>query len=321
MTLSLKKLLIGLIISGVFIYVSLRGVDFNALLKGLEEANYSFVAPSILLLILLTALRSLRWGVILSPLKKVDQKTLFPITCIGYMAIVLIPMRIGEVVRPLLLSNKNKEVPLMSGLGTVVVERVLDALVLAAVLLAVIAVLPLPGWAVTSGIVVLGISLIIVAFMVLVMSKTNIKILPARLNTKLKGWLRSLADGFKITADPRRFSYILLLTVLTWITSAAVIYFLFPAYKLELPPVAALAVLSLTGLGIMLPAAPGFVGNIDYACILALSFFGVPKQDALVFAVIYHVLSIGITVILGLVFLPFESISLQKIKSIQNILH
>lgn len=52
------------------------------------------------------ALRSYRWGVILQPMEKIDQLTLFSVTSVGFLAIVAIPARIGELARPFLISKK-----------------------------------------------------------------------------------------------------------------------------------------------------------------------------------------------------------------------
>jgi uncharacterized membrane protein YbhN (UPF0104 family) len=51
------------------------------------------------------------------------------------------------------------------------------------------------------------------------------------------------------------------------------------------------------------------VGNWHYACILALTLFGLEKADALSFAILYHALSVGIVLVLGLAFLPFNRFS------------
>jgi len=47
---------------------------------------------------------------------------------------------------------------------------------------------------------------------------------------------------------------------------------------------------------------------------LGLSIFGVPRTDALSFAIIYHAISIGIVVILGLAFLPFNRFSVADLR-------
>lgn len=323
---SVQKFLIGLIISGIFIYLSLRGIDFSNILRGLKTVRYGFIFPSLLLFFLLQVLRSLRWGIILSPMAKVNQKALFPVTCIGYLAITLVPMRFGEIVRPYLISIK-KEIPLSSSLATVLVERVLDVLTLVAILFSVLMVLPLPDWVFNSGVVFLGIVLSSVAIMGLFVLKTDdslrffnpiFKLFPNRLNTKMNSLLRTFIEGFMVISDLKKIGYILFLTLLIWGASGLAIYMLFSFYNFQIPLVGAFVVLTMTALGIILPTAPGFLGNFQFACILALSFFGIPKTDAFAFSMVYYIFGIGINIILGLVFLPFEKISLREIKSHRN---
>jgi hypothetical protein len=71
-------------------------------------------------------------------------------------------------------------------------------------------------------------------------------------------------------------------------------------------------------LGITIPTAPGFVGNWHFFCILGLSLFGIPKTDALTYAIVLHFLSIGIIVVLGLIFLPFNKFSFSDIRQKLN---
>jgi uncharacterized membrane protein YbhN (UPF0104 family) len=62
----------------------------------------------------------------------------------------------------------------------------------------------------------------------------------------------------------------------------------------------------------MLPAAPGFVGTYHYACVFGLTFFGIPKPEALSYAITLHFLQLIPIVILGLSFLPYQKISLPR---------
>lgn len=324
---TIVKLLIGLIISAIFIYFTIYDVDFSNIPKGFERARYDFLFPSLLLLLSLPVLRSMRWGAILSPLVKVDLKTLFPVTCIGFMAITLIPMRAGEIVRPSLISIK-KQIPLSSTVATVLVERVIDILALVTILFLILVVLPLPAWVFASGAVFLGISLLLVVIMALFVVKTEestkffspvFKLLPVKLNARINSLIRTFIDGFKVISDPKKIVYILFLTLLIWGVSGLAIYTLFFFYNFQIPLVGAFAVMTLTGLGISLPSVSGFLGNFQFACILALSLFNIPKTDALAFSMVYYMLAIiGVNVILGLAFLPFEKISFQEIKSFRN---
>ncbi|MDD5711517.1 MAG: hypothetical protein PHY31_02030, partial [Smithellaceae bacterium] len=58
----------------------------------------------------------------------------------------------------------------------------------------------------------------------------------------------------------------------------------------------------------------GYIGNWHYACILGLSLFGIPKAEALGFAIAYHFLSITIIITLGLLFLPGNKFPLTGIQ-------
>jgi len=66
--------------------------------------------------------------------------------------------------------------------------------------------------------------------------------------------------------------------------------------------------------GISLPTAPGFVGNWQFGCILALSICGTNKSDALAFSMVYYLLAMSTTILLGLSFLPSTSISIKNIR-------
>jgi hypothetical protein len=80
-----------------------------------------------------------------------------------------------------------------------------------------------------------------------------------------------------------------------------------------LSPAAAYTVLIITALGVTLPTAPGFVGNYHYSCVLALTLFGIPKNDALTFAILLHFMQVMVTILLGLIYLPFIRVPLPTI--------
>ncbi|UCE39160.1 MAG: flippase-like domain-containing protein, partial [Thermoplasmata archaeon] len=113
------KLIIGFVFSGFFLYLAFKGINTSELRVGLKQADYCYLVPIFLLSIFILYLRSLRWGIILNPLERISQKVLFPITAVGLMAVVLLPVRMGELARPLLVS-KRSEIRISSALGTIV---------------------------------------------------------------------------------------------------------------------------------------------------------------------------------------------------------
>jgi hypothetical protein len=96
------------------------------------------------------------------------------------------------------------------------------------------------------------------------------------------------------------------------------IYMLLKAFDFTLPLMASFVIMIILIVGIAIPTAPGYIGNWHFACVLALSFFGLAKAEALSFAVVYHFLSMVIVVVLGVAFLPFNKFSISDMKKQMN---
>lgn len=107
-------------------------------------------------------------------------------------------------------------------------------------------------------------------------------------------------------------------SIVIWLVDVVAIYCTFLAFGFTLPVVAAFVVMIILMIGITIPTAPGFVGNWHFSCIVGLSLYDIPKTDAFAFAVIFHIIFIGIVIILGLMFLPFNKFSLSDLKQQVN---
>ena len=123
------NLILGLAVGGLFVWLAFRGTDFEGVKASFRAANYIYIIPVVLLSLIVQTLRAYRWGVILAPMAKINKWTIFSITSVGFMAISLLPVRMGEIVRPYLISQKSP-VKLGSSLATIVVERIFDMLTL-----------------------------------------------------------------------------------------------------------------------------------------------------------------------------------------------
>jgi len=142
--------------------------------------------------------------------------------------------------------------------------------------------------------------------------------LPERYTLKLNHLFHQFIDGFKIITDPRLLFFVISLSIVIWLMDVIAIYFMFLACGFALSLAAPFVVMIILMIGISIPAAPGFVGNWHYACIMGLSLFGIPKAEALTFAVMFHVICVGIIVILGLMFLPSNKFSLSDLSRQEN---
>jgi uncharacterized protein (TIRG00374 family) len=317
-----KKWFAGLALSALLVWLSIRGIEFRGVIDGFRTIRCGYVLPALAAMLLMQLLRSIRWGLILRPIGKVDQLSLFSVTSVGFLAIIAIPARLGELARPYLITKKSC-IPMSSALGTIFVERVLDSLTVLIIAVLTLFFTPLPPWLVRSSTLFLLATLALSAVMILMVVRREATLriltpligrLPARYAGAVNRLIDHFIEGFRIMVDPKRLLSVTLLSIVIWLVDVLAIYLLFLAFDLHLPVAAAFVLMIILIIGIAIPTAPGFIGNWHYFCILGLSLFGVPKTDALTFAIIYHALSIGIIIVLGFIFLPFNRFSVADLR-------
>ncbi len=110
--------------------------------------NWWCVPGYALTLVFVHYFRAVRWRFLLSAIATVPRKKLITVSWVSFAAILLMPFRLGEFIRPLLIRQKGK-LTMSAATGTVVVERVVDglylSLILAIALFFVPTVHPLPA--------------------------------------------------------------------------------------------------------------------------------------------------------------------------------
>jgi hypothetical protein len=313
-----KKILISLLFGALFIYLAFKNTNWKEALSVLKSAHYFYVIPTSLLTILIIYLRSWRWGGILTPLKKIDQWSLFSITMIGFMAIDLLPIRMGEFARPYLISQKSG-IKLSSSLATILIERIYDLFSLVVILMLVLLFVTLPPWVFRAGLIIIVVILPLIILLTIMMIKKEsslkmidifISKLPSSISLRVRGIIPSFLDGLEMLPDLKRSLSVAFISLLIWAVNGIAIYVLFFSFGFHLPIIAAYVALVMIALGLVLPAAPGFVGNFHFFCALGLVLFGIPKTQALTFAILLHFTQFVPVIICGLLLLPFYKVSL-----------
>ena len=97
------QLLVGVLISALFIYWALPGLHLPDVAEILLNANYWWILPGVLIYFVGLWVRTWRWHYTLRPLKVIRLYRLFPLVCIGYFGNNVYPFRAGEVIRSVLL--------------------------------------------------------------------------------------------------------------------------------------------------------------------------------------------------------------------------
>jgi hypothetical protein len=115
----------GVILSAGALYLAFKNVPMAELYDYLASINFFWILPAILAVIFSFILRAFRWRIILESTRKISFWRAFHPMMIGFMVNCILPGRLGEVARPIVLQKKER-IPFATGLATVVTERVFD---------------------------------------------------------------------------------------------------------------------------------------------------------------------------------------------------
>lgn len=318
-----KKIILGILISVILVYLSVKGINLHDVLSDLKNIQLSYVIYFLLLIILMQVLRSYRWGVILQPMEKIDQLSLFSVTSVGFLAIAAIPARIGELARPYLISKKSS-IKMSSALGSIIIERILDSFTILSIAMIVIFLTDLPSWMIKSSIIFFLLALALFCFVLFLILRRESALkfiniilnkIPGKLANKIDELIHHFIDGLQVVTNINLLLYLLFLSAAIWLVDVLAIYTLLSSFGFTLPVMASFVLMIILIVGIAIPTAPGFIGNWHAACWLGLSLFGLAKTEAVSFAVVYHFLSMVVLVIFGVAFLPFNKFSISDMKS------
>ena len=327
-----RKALIGIVISGICLFLALRGIDWDAVYGALRTAHYIYIIPNALLVLFSMWLRAIRWRLMTNSIKQgIGLHSLFASTMIGFMVNNVLPLRLGEIARPFSLSRKE-DVSRSAAFATIVVERVFDALSLFLISGMLVAFAPIliddnPALSNVAYIAMFG-HIAVLAFLVLLRVKTELalkitrvltSILPDRFQVKVIEVVEKFVEGLGVFKDWRSLALIMFWSLIIWGVVGFSNYFIFLAFDLHAPAYsvpwfAPFVVLVFVSLGVMLPQAPGFVGAFQFFTIQALKIFGIPASIGLSFSLVLHIGNYLPVTLVGLYYLRREHFSLKQIE-------
>ena len=327
MTGSMKKNLMqlfGLLISAALLLFLFYKVDFRQLGIALKEANYWWLIPNIILIMVTMVFRAYRWKHMVEPIKAVPFSRLFSITMIGFMANNVLPFRLGEFVRAYSLSKKE-QVSKSASLATIFVERIVfDLLALLAIFGVVLIISPLEMFrelkisaAVTVAAGFMGLTLAVYlsrrSHRESRILKRIVGLFPLRARPAIGEVVARFATGLDFMRDWRRVFWVTYHTVLIWVIMGLSNYFVLLAFGFELPLAASFVILVVVSILIMIPSSPGFVGVYHYGTVLSLGFYGVRGEAAVSCALVMHATQFLVITMVGFYYLRREHLSLKLI--------
>ncbi len=289
----------------------------------LAHANWGGFALICALTIFAFWIRAVRWRFFLRADRRVPTAHLFSATMIGFMTNNILPFRLGELVRPWVLARRERMSRSML-LATIVVERAIDMLTLLAIFGLALIVSPIAENTAAGRMVQGGgrglLLLSIVLTVVVVAVERNRGLALAPLGVLPDGPRRRVAplvdkflDGFALFRDLGRLAQVFALSFAMFLCFAVALWIAGWSLGIALPWYAGLVMLVVTAIGIMVPAAPGYVGTLNIACTAGLALYGVAKTPASAFGWFYFFSQwLPITAV-GLWYLHREGLSLRSL--------
>lgn len=299
----MKKLIwlgLNLGISGFFIWLAVRGIDFTELKQSFYGVGIGYALLSVGLNLFSCWLRAIRWQYLLQPIKKITTHNVFSALMIGFMINNVLPFRLGEFVRGYALKQTDN-VSFSASIGTVVVERIIDVLTLLVIFGFILFFFPFPDWVKSGGILVAGIVVFSILVLYMMVKRTELALSMIRrifglfsetLSMRIEKIARSFIEGISFLHSARSYAAIVVLSALTWVIYIYVMYVMFFAVRFDeiygLNTLDATVVMVFTSFAIMIPAAPGYVGTFHEIAKQSLMLLQVDKEPALGFAIIFH---------------------------------
>lgn len=304
----IKRWLPGAVISLILIAVILHFVDFHTVAEAVRRANYYILGIAMVLSFLWMALRAAVWWTLLR--ERAPYKDVFFTISEGYLLNNFLPFRLGELGRAFLLSRKSS-LTFMEILPTIVIERAVDLVYSALVLLAAIPFVVGAQDSAQIGIVIAVVVLAgIAALYLLARNRQWALALFHKLSARWPviqrfggEFLEAFFSGLAVITDGWVFVRFLFWMTLDWIVAIVSYFLIIRAFFPQAEWTWALFGLGAAAFGGAIPSLPGAVGTFEGAFGGALTLLSGDQSTSLAVALtarLYNYLNSGVLGFIGL---------------------
>lgn len=288
------RLIIGSAVGLLLLALVLARVDLRQMMDTLAAADYVYLLPALVAQMAFFVIKALRWAFLFPSDRRVPFPALFSTTLIGYFGNQIIGASSGEVLRSIVLGQKESWSK-SATLGTIFVEKIWDILVLCLFLFAILWVIPLPPLVQTVAQASLLVLLLGGLVVVLLLSRGDwatktlgvvANKLSERLAHRLVGMLQRFTLGVQAMREWKRSLLALFLTVPMWLLLAVSFYFLGQAALISLGLSSYVFPVVVIALAASIPNPPWNMGMLELLSVTTLGVLGVAGSQALAFVVL-----------------------------------
>ena len=302
----LWKILFGLLIAALIIYLLLNFINWRATLMALQQAQIAWVLAALASVIINGVAKSQRWRTLFPPDQPPPSRSeTFGILMAGQVVNFVLPLRSGDIFRAYF-AGRDRGASTASAFGAIGAEKLIDVILVGLAAAVVLPLVALPSWIDADGSQVGVVALVaVLGWVGLILALPRINRLLARLGqrsalaARVAGVMQRLLDGLTALRQWRRLPIVLLWTALVWGTAISTNLFLFRALDMPVDLLNALVVLIIIYGGVSVPVVPGHLGVFEGLTVLALSLVGIDSATALAYALLLHMLVLLVPVVIG----------------------
>jgi glycosyltransferase 2 family protein len=290
-------------------------IQLRPLLANITVHYWRFVAMAVTFDIVTYLLQGMRWSLLLASVGRLSSMRATRAIYAGLFVNELVPLRFGEVVRAFLVS-RWLSLQFVSVLPSMIVERFLDGLWLAAGIALAATFVPLPRQLIKAGAALGGI-VVLATFLFLWAALRKAKNLEPKKGRDASGVARFASQcmrGLRDVGASHRMYPAALLSAGMLGCQILALWFIMLACQIGLPLWSSAVALLILRLGTTMPNAPANVGSFQFFSVLALRLFGVEKTVAVGVSIVYFI-SLTIPLwILGLLAIAGTGLSLATMR-------
>ncbi len=306
----LARLTPGLLIGAISLWWAMRGLELPVVLRTLAMASPDWIMVSLVGVVAVVGVKAARWGVLYRLAEPQPSFwELFSVLVAAQMVNVLIPIRLGELIRVGLMKRAGQ--PGAITLSTLVMEKVLDLVAAGLIAVSLVALTVAPVWLRerASGVLLIGLTLIVGLLLIWRLRKwleeclagvlAPGSLLPAPGQGWLLNVLGALLKAFGTLTDTSSLARVVLWTLTGWLLSLLTMMALLAAFGLHLPLSAAVVMMLAVSSSNIAPSPPALVGVMHLIAVVVLGQYGVAQSVAVGFGLVLNVVTVAPLIILG----------------------
>lgn len=291
------RVILGLIVSGVSLYIAIQNLQPREVWLAFKQAHYLWIAPAVVLYLLALVARTVRWRILLSSERRIPLRELLPTMAMGRGANNIYPFRAGEIVRVLLLKQRN-DISAAAGLASILVERIFDGLTMISFLILAGLIGGIPDYLrylLWTAIGVFGAALGGIYAIVLwpepigrLAERLIVRFTPRRFHSRLLDIAERFIGGFASIRSVWTLTRVLIFSIAVWSAETFSYRLLMNSFGFSVDFHHLLLMSGAANLGTALPSGPGNVGTFDAPSILVLTRVGVLQDTAASYQLLLH---------------------------------